>query len=344
MPPIINGNVTRVEAGQSRLFVDVTGTDERSVDVSTAIVASMLADSGAKVYSVEIIRDQGSILTPDATPRSMRLDLELATSTLGFEISMKDAEVFLGRSRIGMYSNGNAIVPRYRFDIIHPIDLVEEIALGFGIQRIKPQEVKSSLIGDFSRRQKKLDRVVEALVGLELTEVWNLSLTGAGEAAEESLRVEDSKSQNFEFLRTRLSMSILAVLSGSTHQEYPQRIFEQAPVFTHSRTGATTIAEEEKVGIMVADSNVDYSVIRSIVDAFLGEVLDDGITISYRPSEKVLDPFLPGRSALISIRYAEGERKDIGVVGEVAPQFLEKFGMKVPVVGAEISLESLLKG
>jgi phenylalanyl-tRNA synthetase beta chain len=344
MPPIINGNVTRVAAGQSRLFVDVTGTDERSVDVSTAIIASMLADSGAKVYSVEIVRNQGSTLTPDATPRSMRLDLELATSTLGFEISEREAEVFLGRSRIGMYSNGNAVVPRYRFDIIHPIDLVEEIALGYGIQRIKPQEVKSSLIGEFSRRQKKLDRIVEALVGLELTEVWNLSLTGPGEADEESLKVEDSKSQNFEFLRTRLSMSLLTVLSGSTHQEYPQRIFEQAPVFKHSRTGITSISEEENVGIMVADSRVDYSMIRSIVDAFLGEVLNQGTMISYRPPEKALEPFLQGRSALISIARADGERQDMGVIGEVAPRFLEKFGMKVPVAGAEIGLEGLLKG
>ncbi len=48
MPPIINGDLTRLAAGQSKLFVDITGTDERVVDTSAAIIASMLSDSGAR--------------------------------------------------------------------------------------------------------------------------------------------------------------------------------------------------------------------------------------------------------------------------------------------------------
>ncbi|MDG6997744.1 MAG: hypothetical protein JRN15_01370, partial [Nitrososphaerota archaeon] len=48
--------------------------------------------------------------------------------------------------------------------------------------------------------------------------------------------------------------------------------------------------------------------------------------------------FASGRSALI---YLAGSQ--IGVVGEIHPEILEKYGIKVPVVGFEINIEPLLK-
>lgn len=343
MPPIINGNLTRLEAGQFKLFVDVTGTDERIVDISAAIIAAMLSDSGARVYTAEIVRSQGSVSTPDMTPKSKHFDLGLAREVIGFDFTAKEAEEYLARCRIGMYSDGNAIVPRYRFDIMHPIDLVEEVALGFGIQQIKPQDVKTSLVGSFSNRQERLDSVIEVLVGLGLTEVWNLSLTSANEAAKRSLSVQGSKTQNLEFLRSDLAMSLLSVLGGSTHQEYPQRIFEQATVFKPSAETNTGVFEEEHVGVMIADSSSRYSMIHSINDCFLQQILDRNTTVSYRPCKESSIPFAIGRSAVVSISNERVKNLDLGILGEIDPFALEKYGLKLPVVGFEINLDSLIK-
>ncbi|MDG6922783.1 MAG: phenylalanine--tRNA ligase subunit beta [Nitrososphaerota archaeon] len=342
MPPIINGDLTRLAAGQTKVFVDLTGTDDRVVDTSTAIIAAMLSDSGARVYSVEIHRPQGSVTTPNMTPKTMRFDLDLTKSIIGYDFTMRQAEHCLGRSRIGTYANGSVAIPRYRHDIIHPIDLVEEVALGFGIQLIKPQSVQTSLVGSFSGRQNRLDRMIEGLVGLGLTEIWNLSLTGADQVAAGALKVDDSKSQNYEYLRGDILRSLLTVLGNSTHQEYPQKIFEQAPVFKRSSSSILQVDEEEHAGVLIADSSANYSVIRSVVDAFLKLTLDGKDSVSYVASMDNSSLFASGRYAVISLRN-EGGTAVIGLVGEISPATLERYGLKVPAVGFEINLETFLK-
>ncbi len=189
------------------------------------------------------------------TPKTMRFDLDLTKSVIGYDFTLRDAETSTGKEQDWYYSNGSAVIPRYRHDIIHPIDLVEEVALGFGIQLIKPESLQTSLVGSFSKRQTKLNRIIETLVGLGLTEVWNLSLTSADQVEESALKVDDSKSQSFEYLRSDLIGSLLSVLGSSTHQEYPQKIFEQAPVFKKSSETVSSVGEEEHVAALVADSD-----------------------------------------------------------------------------------------
>ncbi len=339
MPPIINGDLTRLAPGQSKLFVDITGTEERSVDVSTAIIASMLSDSGGLVFTVQILKKEGASTTPDMTPRSMHLDLQLARDVTGYDLTKAEAEKYLAKSRIGMYSNGNAIIPRFRYDIIHPIDLVEEVALGMGVGSIKPQSLKTSLVGSFSPRVKKIDAMIEALVGLGLTEIWNLSLNGRADA----LKVDNSKSQSFEYLRSELTPSLLSVLGGSTHQEYPQKIFEIAPVFKASSGEKSGVKEEEHLSVSIAASGVNYSMIRSVLEAFLNLIMPKSWTISFKAHLDAKGTFGQGRTAEVIVSSAEIGQLDLGTVGEISLETLDKYGLKVPVAGFEIALESLLK-
>ena len=95
------------------------------------------------------------------------------------------------------------------------------------------------------------------MVGLGLTEVWNLSLTSVDQVSSDALRVDDSKSQKLEYLRSDLISSLLSVLGSSTHQEYPQKIFEQAPVFKKSSETVSSVGEEEHVAVLVADSEAE---------------------------------------------------------------------------------------
>ncbi|MHB2036608.1 MAG: tRNA ligase subunit PheS family protein, partial [Nitrososphaerales archaeon] len=300
--------------------------------------------AGGRVQSVEIQRVQGNAWTPDMTPKTMHFDLDLTKNIIGYDFTMREVEHALGRSRIGTYSNGSAVIPRYRHDIIHPIDLVEEVALGFGIQLIKPQGLQTSLVGSFSKRQNRLNRVIEVLVGLGLTEIWNLSLTSADQVPEDALKVENSKSQSFEYLRSNITGSLLSVLGSSTHQEYPQRIFEQATVFKSSSETISSIDEEERAAVLVADSEANYSMIRSIIDGLLRLILNENDIVAFRSVAENTGVFAAGRSAFVSVSGKETGTIDIGIVGEISPHILEKYGLKVPAVGFEISLEPLLKG
>ena len=348
MPPIINGDLTRLEPGVSKLFVDITGTDDYAVDASNAIIASMLSDVGAKVSQVQVSKpDGGSEWTPDMTPRRMLFDREISNGILGFDFDLSQSRGALEKSRLGLDSAGDAIIPRYRSDIIHPIDLAEEVALGYGIWQFSPQVVSSYLVGSLSTRLKNIDAVIEVLVGLGFTEIWNFSLTTrelVQHCAAGPLRVDDSKSQSFEFLRCDILSSLLQVLGSSTHEEYPQLIFEEAPVFSRSEQSISGVLEQEHVAALLADSDTRYSQARSKLDAFFQLFLTEGATIKYETYSEDGEMFAAGRTAkIILVRHGVAEQH-LGLIGEISPSALEQFGISVPVAGFELDLEPLLKG
>jgi len=254
------------------------------------------------------------------------------------------AKVALEKSRLGL-SEGNAIVPRFRSDIIHPIDLAEEVALGYGVGRIQPQVISTSLVGALNPRLREIDSAVEVLVGLGFTEIWNFSLSPkelVDHCSGDPVRVENSKSQSFEFLRCGLTTSLLQVLGGTSHEEYPQLIFEEAPTFASSESTSTRILEQEHVAALIADSGARYSQIRSKLDAFFKLILGAGSTVRYLPSKESA-PFAKGRTADVLLVSPNETEEKLGVVGELGPAALEKFGIAVPVVGFELNLEPLLK-
>ncbi|MHB1908912.1 MAG: phenylalanine--tRNA ligase subunit beta [Nitrososphaerales archaeon] len=346
MPPIINGELTRLKEGVRRIFVDVTSTDLRSGETTIAIIASMLSDIGARIESVKIDYEKGrGEFTPNMMPNSMKFDLDLTNEILGLDLTSDDARSALEKSRLELLSNNLAKVPRYRSDIIHPVDLVEEVAIGYGISNLKPQKIKSSLVGSVSNRTKKSDLIVDILVGLDLTEIQNLSLTGEKELAiqeQTSFKVEDPKSSNYEFLRSEAIPSVLHVLGQSTHEEYPQRVFEKVSVFKKSNLTETRSFEEEHIAVAIASSTSKFTEIRSVLDAFLRLALPENHEVQIISLKEKQMTFAEGRTAKI-ILVNNKQKLEIGRIGEVAPSVLAQTGLQVPVCAFELNLEPFLK-
>ena len=357
MPPIINGELTRLKDGISRLFIDVTATDARAGDTATAIIASMLSDRGGRVLSVDV-KSGGRLIrtTPDMTPQEMGFDLGLVNREIGFSLSIEQASQYLEKCRLSLGGEGGELVakiPRYRSDIVHPVDLAEEVALGYGIQRIEPLETASALAGSFNRKLKRIDRMIEILVGLELTEVWNLSLVNSEQVsstrAGSPLKVDNPKSQSFEFLRQDLTSSLLAVLGGTTDQEYPQKIFELAPVFQRSsdlQRHYTGVLEEQHAAALIASKDANYTMAHSLLDSFLRPLeVPHEHRVLLRPLVKKSAEnryFLEGRSAeVILAKEKDGENR-IGMIGEIMPSAIDRYGLQVPIAGFELNIEPLL--
>ncbi|MBI2138778.1 phenylalanine--tRNA ligase subunit beta, partial [Candidatus Woesearchaeota archaeon] len=64
-PPIINSaNTGKIEAGDEHIFVEVTGTDQASMQLCLNIVAYALSDRGFGIYGVEVNYGSRASLTP----------------------------------------------------------------------------------------------------------------------------------------------------------------------------------------------------------------------------------------------------------------------------------------
>jgi len=69
MPPIINGELTKLTADTKNVFVDVTGTDKKAVDHTLNIITTSFAESGAKIKTMNVIYPNETRTLPDLTPK-----------------------------------------------------------------------------------------------------------------------------------------------------------------------------------------------------------------------------------------------------------------------------------
>ena len=339
IPPIINGDVTRVDEKTRNLFVEVTATSRQVADDELAIIAITLRDAGFDIFSVGIQSGRRKFRSPEMDSRSMAVEASYVNSVLGLNLGSRQIIRSLKKSRLGAISKGSRIfceIPRYRTDISHPIDIAEEVAIGFGVYNFKPSLPAWSSAGTLSEESAYFDAAREVLLGLRMLESLNFSLTSAeieyglfDRPSVGALGVDGPKSAEHEFLRDSLIPSLLQSLSRNVHEEYPQKIFEIGKVFH----GGSTIGEDWAVAAVTAHVDAGYTEIKS----YLQSLLKSGFGKVCQTSPSAGPFFIPGRSADILV-----DGQIVGSIGEITPLALEKLKMRVPVSAFEINLGKLL--
>ncbi len=336
-PPIINGDATKVDAGTRNLFIDVTSLEERVGAEALAIICSALADAGGKIESVRVEYPDSSRVTPDLSPQSMNFDGKLAARMTGLELTQAEMKDCLARSRLGLDGDGSALIPRYRVDIIHPVDLAEEVAIGYGLDRIEPLYPASKEPGRLARANSVLDRVSESVAMAGFIETMGYDLvdedslyTKFSRSGDPRVEVENPRTLEHHLLRDSILPSLMSTLSRNVKAAYPQRVFEVGRVYARGGSG---IDETPHLAALVAHSSSSFSEAKMYLEAVVREHLGKGI------ETKVAQhwAFADGRCAEVTV-----DGRGIGHLGEVRPSAVAAFGLDVPVAGFEIDLSSFL--
>ncbi len=142
MPPIINGELTKIDENVKNIIVDVTGTDERAVNQCLNIICSSFAEVGGKIKSMEVKYENKSITTPDLTPQVKNVHVDVANSLIGgTDLNAEDIQQLLSQARFDSeILNDNELkvyIPSYRIDILHEVDVVENIAVQYRINDVE---------------------------------------------------------------------------------------------------------------------------------------------------------------------------------------------------------------
>jgi phenylalanyl-tRNA synthetase beta chain len=340
-PPIINSNLTRINVGTTNLFVEVTGTNLKAAEDIISILSMTLYDIGFDIQSVLTSLDGTCKETPEMVSSKIKVETNHINKLLGLNLNKYDILRCLRRSRLdGEILPDNMIectVPRYRTDIIDDTDIVEETAIGFGVNNLKPSKFSSDLSGNRNHLSHSLDIVRDTMIGLGFIEVMNFILVsrrihyqfmGIPEH-DHILRVEKTKSTEHEILRESLIPSLIETLSHNVHEEYPQTLFEVGKVFELK----DTTKESWNLGLVLAHSKANYTSCKSIVQTFLKTCC--GKEITTKKNRNAI--FIPGRSSDVIM-----DGLFIGNIGEIEQSIRSSFKIRVPLVAAELNLSQAM--
>ena len=338
-PPIINAAVTTVTTKTKNLFVEVTGLNKDDAEDMLSVVATVLQSAGFTLESVKITGAKNS--SPKLEYRKMTVNSLLVNQILGLNLSSSKIISSLKKSRLDASSKGTNIIctiPAYRFDIFGPMDLVEEVALGYGIQNLKPTISPSQTIGKTNLISLKLKSLDQTMIGLGYLEALNSSLTSkrvlydmTNRDSTKLLSILDSKSREHTILRDSILPGLLENLSRNIHESYPQKMFETGTVFAIENP----ISEKISFSGISAHKDANFTEIKSIIQSALN--IGFGITIETKTATD--STFEDGHCASIILNNVP-----IGIIGKIDSKVIENYKIRVPVVGFEISLsDSVLK-
>ncbi|MBS3925357.1 MAG: phenylalanine--tRNA ligase subunit beta [Nitrosarchaeum sp.] len=336
-PPIINAAVTTVTPKTKNLFVEVTGINKEDAEDMLSVVATILQTAGFTLYSTKILGAKNT--SPKLESRKILINSNLINQTLGLDLSNSQIISSLKKSRLDATLKGKNIVcsvPAYRFDIFGPMDLVEEVSLGYGIQNLIPILSPSQTLGQPNSISVKLKSLSLIMVGLGYTEALNSSLTSkrvlyemTNRESRNMISVLDSKSQEHTILRDSILPGLLENLSRNIHTAYPQKLFETGTVFSYGNP----INESTNLAGISAHQDATFTEIKSILQS----ALKTGFNLEIETKTSSHPIFEEGRTASISING-----KTLGMIGEINSKTIENYKIRVPVVGFEISLSGLI--
>ncbi len=334
--PIINSQRTSVTPETKNLFIEMQGSDQRTLEAMLNILVTALADRGGTIEAVKLLPD-GRLL-PVLEPGMWSVPVAQVNKTLGLDLKPADVVRLLERMNYDAVATKNIVevlAPPYRADLMHIIDVVEDVVVGAGVQTLVPEMPKLPVVGSADPVEEYSNRARLLMVGLGFTETLNFSLTSeektqkSGLPLEHAVVVANPVSLDYTTLRQHLLPSLLENLAANTRRRYPQHLFEIADVVARDAAADTHTRNVRTLGGCLTYATADFSTAASVVRAVADQL---AISLTIENADHL--SFIPGRCGRI---LRDG--KPAGFFGEVRPEVLENWGLKHPVAAFELRLD-----
>ncbi len=336
MPPIINSHtVGKVTEKTKDVFIECSGTDYDSLSTCLNIIVTTLADMGGQIFSLKLEYGKETKETPNLDPRETLVSLDYVNKRLGLELTEKQMISYLEMMGYG-YKNKKVLIPAYRADVIHPIDVVEDIAVAYGFEKFEPQIPNVSTIGAEDPLESFKRTLAHLLTGLSYLELNTYNIANRQHQQDwmntkiPLVELANALNEEYNVMRAWLVPSLIDALRNNRQREYPQCVFEAGAVFEKGDS-ETGVVEPQKLAIAKAGEGSNYTEMRQVVEYLLDQL---GVEYEFTAAEH--PSFISGRCAQLII-----DNKDLGIIGELHPQVISNWGLEVPVCVCELHLSLL---
>lgn len=347
MPPIINSHETRVTTATTDVFIDVTGISDRVVIKTLHILVTSLMElfEGTSLERVTMKYPDYEELTPSMETERFAFDVASATRLIGIDVDRERAGELLQQMRHQTEPSSDdpnqlwVTVAAYRNDIMHEVDLVEDLAMAYNYLNLKPELVPTMTVAQPRAERVLANRTRAVMNGLGFFETMSLILSNVEEQYDlmrledpgDSVKVSNPASTEQTMLRTMIMPQLMRLFALNRGQGLPQKLFEVDDVVKIVE-GQEHPVEEMHIAGGILDSEVGFADIRAVVVSLAHEV---GMTISLEAVEH--PSMIPGRAANILF-----DGKVVGLLGEIHPEILSNLRLSQPVVAFELDLSPIL--
>lgn len=374
LPPLINSEHSKLTLDTRNVFIDVTATDRTKAEVVLDQLVAMFSrycDEPFVVEPVEIVSEHNgeSRTTPNFEPRVMDVKVDYINSCLGLDLSPSEISDHLKKMSLLATPSAedqnilHVEIPITRSDILHPCDIMEDAAIGYGYNNLPKGNKLSN--ASFVAAPLPINKISDILriasSQASWLEVLPLTLCSHDENFK-FLRIEDDntkavklanpKTLEYQVVRTSLLPGILKTVKENRKHSLPIKVFETGDVVFKDDSLERKAYNERHWGAVYVGKAAAFEIIQGllgkIMQTFRTEWLPDfGANSTGRgywiEKDESLSTYFPGRGAKIMFRHKTGEApKNIGHLGVLHPEVMSNFDIPYAASYVELNAESLL--
>ena len=347
MPPIINADNYSINENTKELFIDITGIDKETVNAVTKILIYNFEFLG-KVSIIQSKYKSNAISTGfSLETHRFYLNEDSIESVLGKRIKKEQAIQILSAMDYSINPLGRDIIvkpPFYRQDIMHQVDIIDDLMRSLGVENITEKVPHSHTEGSFLSNHYLIQNIKEVLVGFGYQEIDINALTNEkyqfGSTfieGEDYVSLLQLKSGDVTMVSKYIFPELLRLISNNLHKKFPQKIFSVSEIVQEGSSDVT-FKNRLKLSLVSCERDINITDTLSIIKKVLSDAFAIKSVSTNYVDKKYIKTFITGRAYKI---LADGN--EIGFAGELHPRVLNSFRIELPVSLAEIYIDGFEK-
>lgn len=381
LPPIINGDVSKISMNTKNVFIEVTALDLTKAKIVLNTVVANFSVYCKKQFTVEpvdvVYTDNaalGTMQTPNVTPRVMEADAAQMKADLHLnELSDNQVAEYLRKMSLPCeLTSGSKLtvkVPITRSDVMHQCDLVEDLAIAYGYNNLKADVPQTLCLGSEQPLNHMTDLLRNEMASAGYAEALTFGLVSNKEnfenmrrtpadadllraAAEPHtylpcavpVRLSNPKSKEFEVCRTSLLPGLLLTLMHNKKNPPPIRLFEVSDVVIQDPSKETGARNQRRVAALFGGMTSGFDTLHGALDHLLAK-LNCQPSFSGAIGRGLTFDLVPSEDP----SFFPGRQGNIvvngvtiGVIGVLHPEVVTAFDLSLAVSAFELNIQPFL--
>uniref|UniRef100_A0A665W853 Phenylalanine--tRNA ligase beta subunit n=1 Tax=Echeneis naucrates TaxID=173247 RepID=A0A665W853_ECHNA len=352
MPPIINGDHSKITLKTKNVFIECTATDVTKAKIVLDMMVTMFSEYCSQPFTVEeaeVVYPDGKTCVYPTLAVSVQHCFVLCPpdSESTEKIAQLLTRMCLRSRATGVGDEIEVEIPPTRSDVIHACDIMEDAAVAYGFNNITRTTPRTYTVAHQFPLNKLTELLRQDLAAAGFTEALNFALCSQEDIADKlgkkisetkAAHISNPKTAEFQVARTTLLPGLLKTIAANRKMPLPLKLFEISDVVLQDETKDVGARNSRRFCAVYYNKSPGFEVIHGLLDRTM-QLLDvksargEGYHI-----QAADDPtFFPGRCAEI---FVQG--KSVGRLGVLHPDVINRFELTMPCSALEMDVEPFL--
>lgn len=352
LPPIINSERSKITLETRNVFIDMTATDQTKLDIVCNIMVAMFSQYCAEPFTIEPVKvisehNGATRITPSLATRTMEVEVDYLNGVCGLNESRETLAKLLSKMAYAAEPSEDpklikVTVPPTRADVLHPCDVMEDVAIAYGFNSLPRSSPNRSVtigkplpinrLSDILRNECAMAGWIEVMPLILCSHEENFEWLNRVDDGTTAVKLANPRTVEYQVARTSLLPGLLKTLSENKAMKLPLQITENADVVLKDESLERRARNERRWGAAHYGKTSGFEVVHGLLDRVMTmlrinfvdeESEQDGYFI-----KEIDEPtFFQGRAAAVWVRLG-GKLQRVGELGVLHPSVLEKFDLR----------------